>query len=490
MKKWWSKKGTWLAGLMVLGALSMTGCQEKKTEIVWYLEDPQWNGVDLSEVEPFQEIQNERFDLFNKRLEELGIPAKVVFKYTEEDEEWESYAELTYLEGVRVERLIEKDEDADICEFSELEYGKFMELDSYFQEEGMQKAKAAIPEVIWEQNQIQGKTYQIPKGMSGVTETTYMFHSEFLEKYQIELEEEQIRQMTPEEVIQWLQPYFKDHPILDERFYLTSADDLWYEAYLETGNVPLIWGTTYNLAMNIETSKVYAQVWEMASLFRWIYDENIDAHAEAGRDAAHPVFRVGICDMWETDPDQQQQDESYYEVKLNQARLGRSMGNGVLKTSDKKDVAVQVLAATMYDEELSNLMIHGIQGTDYELKDGKVVYMDENADTTAGSYSQVGNNFIAFPKEAEIMDKKHTIEQRLESIKMNPKSNFVPTWTKEMWKQATGIVEVCSDIWMEMAYSDVDNMEAYRKEQEQKLEDLGINELIAELQKQVEQWED
>lgn len=113
MKKWWSKKGTWLAGLMVLGALSMTGCQEKKTEIVWYLEDPQWNGVDLSEVEPFQEIQNERFDLFNKRLEELGIPAKVVFKYTEEDEEWESYAELTYLEGVRVERLIEKDEDAE-----------------------------------------------------------------------------------------------------------------------------------------------------------------------------------------------------------------------------------------------------------------------------------------------------------------------------------------------------------------------------------------
>lgn len=296
--------------------------------------------------------------------------------------------------------------------------------------------------------------------------------------------------MTPEEVIQWLQPYFKDHPILDERFYLTSADDLWYEAYLETGNVPLIWGTTYNLAMNIETSKVYAQVWEMASLFRWIYDENIDAHAEAERDAAHPVFRVGICDMWETDPDQQQQDESYYEVKLNHARLGRSMGNGVLKTSDKKGVAVQVLAATMYDEELSNLMIHGIQGTDYELKDGKVVYMDENADTTAGSYSQVGNNFIAFPKEAEIMDKKHTIEQRLESIKMNPKSNFVPTWTKEMWKQATGIVEVCSDIWMEMAYSDVDNMEVYRKEQEQKLEDLGINELIAELQKQVEQWED
>lgn len=491
MKKWWSKRGVWIAGLMAFGALSMTGCQEKKTEIVWYLENPQWNGVDLSEVEPYQEIQNERFDLFNKRLEELGIPAKVVFKYDEEEWGMDMGKPDAYPAGIKISSLLEKDQDADIRKFSEVEYDKFIELDEYFQEEGMGKAKEAIPDIIWKVNEIRGKTYQIPRGLASVQESTYMFHSAFLEKYQIELDESQIRQMTPKEVIQWLQPYFKEQAILDKQFYLTSSEDLYYEFYYQDCRVPLIETTSNNLSLDVENLEVFPQVWEVAELYQWIYDENIDAHSDLGRDAAWPVFRVGACDMWEADPQRQQEkDDTYYQVRLENQQFCRNIGNGVLKTSHNKELAVQVLAASMYDEELSNLMIHGIQGKDYELEDGRVVYLNEKMDTRAGTLSEVGNYMISYPKQVDFLNKQETIEERLKTMHLTPKMNFVPTWTEVTWNQATEIADVCNEILIQSAYYDIDNMEAYRKEQEQKLEDLGINELIAELQKQVEQWED
>lgn len=62
-------------------ALLFMSVHEKRTEIIWYLTYPEYYGVEMSEIEPYQEVKSERFELFNKRLKNLGIPAKVVFKY-------------------------------------------------------------------------------------------------------------------------------------------------------------------------------------------------------------------------------------------------------------------------------------------------------------------------------------------------------------------------------------------------------------------------
>lgn len=49
----------------------------KKEEIIWYISNPHF--FHIEDAVPYEDLSSERFDLFNKRLEELNIPAKVTF---------------------------------------------------------------------------------------------------------------------------------------------------------------------------------------------------------------------------------------------------------------------------------------------------------------------------------------------------------------------------------------------------------------------------
>ena len=74
--------------------------------------------------------------------------------------------------------------------------------------------------------QDQRKTYQIPRGSMPLSDTIYSFSASFLKDYNLTLNEQEITSMTPEEVVDFLFPYFEDNRLLDKKYYLTSADDL------------------------------------------------------------------------------------------------------------------------------------------------------------------------------------------------------------------------------------------------------------------------
>ena len=66
--------------LCSLHCLLLSGCSfQKKEEIVWYISNPHF--FHIEDAVPYEDLSSERFDLFNKRLEELDIPAKVTFRY-------------------------------------------------------------------------------------------------------------------------------------------------------------------------------------------------------------------------------------------------------------------------------------------------------------------------------------------------------------------------------------------------------------------------
>lgn len=66
--------------LCSLYCLLLSGCSfQKKEEIIWYISNPHF--FHIEDAVPYEDLSSERFDLFNKRLEELDIPAKVTFRY-------------------------------------------------------------------------------------------------------------------------------------------------------------------------------------------------------------------------------------------------------------------------------------------------------------------------------------------------------------------------------------------------------------------------
>ena len=119
-------------------------------------------------------------------------------RYEAKKEDFESaklYEKEFLFQTKMIENLINKDSDADIVSFSPLEYDEFLVLDEYLKKKENQKVLKAIPETVWQANAINKKAYQIPRGNASVLEPTYVFYKPFLEEYQINLDEEKIKNM-------------------------------------------------------------------------------------------------------------------------------------------------------------------------------------------------------------------------------------------------------------------------------------------------------
>lgn len=300
--------------------------------------------------------------------------------------------------------------------------------------------------------------------------------------------EEEVRQMNPKEVIEWLLSYFPENHVLDGKYYLTSASELFYQNYFEGKKISLIEGQENSISMLLDTKKVQGNLSEGMDLYEWIYRNNIDAHNYQGQ--LQPVFCIGNIPEIEELQGKKSGDAIWKTVRLGNPRVCSSVGNGVLKSSKKKELAVQVLAASVYDAELSNLMIHGIEGEDYHEERGYAVYTDKQRVSMSDSFSQIGNNLIAYPSEAEVIDKKEQVEALLEQIPIIPYSNFVPDWSDEKFLEMAAKIAGIGQETKRKHHFEIPDMKAYLEEQEKKQKEAGIDELLVELQKQADTWEE
>lgn len=194
--------------LCSLYCLLLSGCSfQKKEEIIWYISNPHF--FHIEDAVPYEDLSSERFDLFNKRLEELDIPAKVTFRYLpdmdmssdESDSITDTYKKSLDFSAHLIRTLKEQDPQADIVPFSPMEYREFVALDDSLASEKNSSVLDSLPDPIWNVNRINGKTYQIPRGSMPLSDTIYSFSASFLKDYNLTLNEQEITSMTPEEVI-------------------------------------------------------------------------------------------------------------------------------------------------------------------------------------------------------------------------------------------------------------------------------------------------
>lgn len=492
-----------IIGMLGICGILMSGCGNdgKKTEVVWYIENPRYYGVE-EEAEPYKELKSERFELFNERLKELGIQADVVFKYKPpmdiaEDERItneEYYKKMLDFDRNQIEKLLQEDTEADIVKYQPLEYQKFLPLNDYLEKEENRKVKETVPEAAWNVNRVGEKIYQIPKGNVTIDETVYTFYKPFLEQYEIEIDTETVKGMTPKEVILYLMPYFEQERLLDGKYYLTSAEDLRYENMFRSEWISVIPGwQDWNIALCLSNQQIINSLetdamQEGFEVQQWIYENDLDAHIELydKNIQAKAVFQITNIPTIEELKGEYESD--WLEVPLGNRNVVSSVGNGVLKDSDEKELAVQVLAASMYDEELSNLMIYGVPQKDYVLKDG-VVTEGEFA-SNMGSFSQIGNNLIAYPNLLEVKEKRERTEALLQNTSEKPCSTFVPVWEDDIWKKMLDVAGIYSKMRETVGFEEIPDLNAYVEEQKTLLKEAGVEEVISALQEQVDNWKE
>lgn len=136
-------------------------------------------------------------------------------------------------------------------------------------------------------------------------------------------------------------------------------------------------------------------------------------------------------------------------------------------------------------------MIHGVPEKDYQLEDGYANYKNEQIGLSSmGSFKSIGNNRIAYPNKLEVKEKEEITEQLLKEIMIQPYCNFTPVLDEKLSKKIAKISQIYSDMEGKTEFEDIPVLATFIQKQEQKLNEAEVGEVVSELQKQLDIWEE
>jgi len=184
-------------------------------------------------------------------------------------------------------------------------------------------------------------------------------------------------------------------------------------------------------------------------------------------------------------------DETCIEVMKNMVGSSyvNKFGMAVPVTAQEPEAAVRWVNAVWTNPELENLLVWGVEGSDYINKDGVAAYPSAEAENSVYHNADFvyGNYFNALPWEGNDVDFRQQAMDYLKSATISPLMGFTPN-TSELTNTMTAISTVYQKYYKQVLFGaasdeDIDN---YRSE----LKTAGIDEYINTLQKQLTEWKE
>jgi len=367
----------------------------------------------------------------------------------------------------------------------------FLPLDDLLTTEEGKKLVNLYDEKLWDSVKVDGITYTVPNGWQKTAGAVYAFNKNYIRE-----EELKDFQGTMEE----LEPFMKKIPKKDGFSHIIyNINDLHSEyqlpfdyryglvlSYDGKGAVnPYKNGAfcdllktlhnyytngyiSYDLSLKMsnysKTSGVVTKMLEEGNFFVYIAT-NIEFEA--------PRNNIGTdVILYKTTP--------YVKSRV----LGST---GISKNSKHQKEAFTLLALAYTDETLANLLVYGIEGTEYELRDG-VAYAIGGGETkessnqfALGIYEMTYPNSIEIFKTDRLTDKKEYLKNKAKPSPYISFNFYGPEFTSTQNKINKIVIDNL-DIWKS------DDIEAEYARVNELLEDAGINELIDAVNEQWNQY--
>lgn len=167
-------------------------------------------------------------------------------------------------------------------------------------------------------------------------------------------------------------------------------------------------------------------------------------------------------------------------------------GLGVTVCSERPDKAVQMLNLIMTNPDVANLMNYGIEGKHYVKVSDHIIDYPEGVDYSNTGY---GMQIVSFGDSAEIYHRTPFTEQWYEDVKnfgvdaATPSNAFGYVFdTSSVRTQVAAVSSVVAEYNPSLMCGMVEDVEGRVAEFNAALETAGINEIIAENQRQFDEW--
>jgi putative aldouronate transport system substrate-binding protein len=362
--------------------------------------------------------------------------------------------------------------------------GAFLELDPYF-EKSAKSMHEIIDQRFWDGAKIDGKTYAVPNQKEISTAPMWAFTKEYVEKYNIPYKDIH----TLEDLEPWLKIIKEKEPDIVP-LYVTKGfsapqyfDQLVAPLGIEYGDNSLTIKNMFETNKMKDTLKTLRRYYELGyinsdsataqdnkAIKRFVTKGDGQPYAEVlwSKDLKYDVVSSQIMDPYVT----------------NASTTGSMMA--VSKNSKNPDKAVEFLNLLNTDEHLRNLLNYGIEGTHYEKVGEKQIKLTGKAEDYKVGYYTLGNLFLTYTLNNEPETKWDEFRTFNKKAQDSSALGFKFD-TSNVTTQIAAINNVLEEFKAALYSGSVDPNE-YLDKLNSKLKEQGIDDVKAEMQKQIDEW--
>lgn len=379
--------------------------------------------------------------------------------------------------------------------------GAFLQIDEYLQNEGKEMYDRIDPR-FWEAAKVDGAIYGVPNEKEIGSMPMWVFTKEYVDKYDIPYQDIH----TLEDLEPWLELIKEKEPNVVP-LYLTKdytaptyMDKIQDPVGIEFGDETLTVKNVFETEKMKETlatmrkyylagyiNKDAATTTDDKSIKRFVTKGDGQPYAELiwGKDLGYEVVASDIMDTQVTNIS------------------ARGSLTAINKNSEHPEKAIQFLNLVNTDEYLRNLLNYGIEGEHWNkvevseeekqaaagkdyVYDFKIKLVEEKRKDYSVPYWVQGGLFNTYVLDNEPLDKWATFKEFNDASEEAPSFGFdfdlSPVST-----QVAGFSNILDEFGKSLYTGSVDPDE-YLPQVQKKLEATGINEVIAEMQRQIDEW--
>lgn len=381
--------------------------------------------------------------------------------------------------------------------------GAFLELDDLLKNEGKEMYEKTDPR-FFEAAKVGGKTYGVPSEKEIGSCPMWVFTKEYVDKYNIPYEEIH----TLEDLEPWLKVIQENEPEVVP-MYLTK--DYTAPTYMDKIQDPvgIEYGDDTLTVKNIfETDKMKSTLQTMRKYFLAGYINKDAATASDDKSIKRFVTKGDgqpYADLtWGKDLGYEVVSSPIMDTQITNASARGSL-TAINKNSEHPEKAMAFLNLVNTDQYLRNLLNYGIEGEHYEfvdvpqdeldavqgkdyIYDKKVKLIEEKKKDYSVPYWVQGGLFNTYVLENEPIDKWATFKE------FNTDSSEAPSFGFDfnldpVSTQVAGFRNVLDEFGKSLYTGSVDPDE-YLPKVQKKLEATGVQDVIDEMQKQIDEWKE
>lgn len=436
---------------------------------------------------------------------------KAMSDYINETYGWNIELELVFNDYAshtdKMQMVIAGGEEYDLCYTSSwcnnytvnVNKNAYIHLDDLLEEYG-QELYNSIPEGVWEGVKIGGQIYGVPNYQLMYKQCSVAIPVKYVEEFQLDVDSVKtiydledfmyaVKKKYPEIYPLAAYPMFANR--MKNGLGMEEIIDYDYPGMFKMFDESL---TVYNQYESEEYMKFYEY------MYKWAQDGLIKMDAISVQDQSLADLQAGIHVIGLEDTYQPEIEKSRWNnyfggqecvmIKLSEPYMSTAATIATLTsistTCKNPELAMQFLNLINTDPVLYNMACFGIEGVHYTLNDNGTVTSDEASGYNPNSDWVFGNQFNAFPRDSQSPDIWVKIKEYNDTAKVSCAMGFSFD-SSVVDSELSAISAVTGEYLPQLSVGAVDPKTAV-PEMMKKLEAAGMDAVLEEMQKQVDEW--